>query len=85
MFQFFDSSGNKIFIEVKTTCLGKYAAFYLTQNEIATSIKLKSKFFIYRVFDFNKEAKLYTVESSLEDNLDLVATTFRATVKQNDA
>lgn len=81
----FDSNGDKIFIEVKTTCLGKYSAFYLTQKEISTSTKLKNRFFIYRVFDFDKEPKLYTINSNLEESLDLVATTFRATVKQNDS
>lgn len=80
----FNSSGDKIYIEVKTTCLGKYSAFYLTQKEVETSLKLKSNFIIYRVFDFNKETKLFTVDSSLEDSLDLIPTTFRATVKKNE-
>jgi hypothetical protein len=81
----YNSSGDKVYIEVKTTCLGKFSAFYLTQKEIQTSLKLGVSYYIYRVFDFNKETKLFTIENSLADSLDLVPTTFRATVKKTNA
>ncbi len=78
----FNEHQEKIFIEVKTTCLGKYSAFFLTQNELKVSTNLKN-FKIYRVYDFEKETKIYVVEEDIQLQLELTPTIYRATMKKN--
>jgi hypothetical protein len=81
----YDTDGSKIYIEVKTTSLGKYSAFYLSQKEIEASSALGTRFVIYRIFDFDRSTKFFKVGNNLKDTLDLVATTFRATPRRTNA
>jgi hypothetical protein len=80
----FNSQREKIYIEVKTTCLGKFSAFYLTKKELEVSVEINN-YKIYRVFDFDKETKIYIVEDNLINQLDLTPTTYRATMKKTNA
>ncbi len=80
-----DKDGNELYIEVKTTCLGKYAVFYLTEREIKTAAELGNNYLIYRVFDFNKETKIYKVENNIQEVLNLFPSTYRATIKKTNA
>ena len=80
-----DKDGNELYIEVKTTCLGKYAVFYLTEREIRTAAELGSEYLIYRVFDFDKETKIYKVENNIQEELNLIPSTYRATIKKTNA
>jgi len=79
----YNENQEKIFIEVKTTCLGKYSAFFLTQNELKVSNNLKN-FQIYRVYDFEKETKIYIIEEDIQLQLELIPTIYRATMKKNE-
>lgn len=49
----FNSSDNKIFIEVKTTTAGVDTDFYLSDNEYR-EMKNTSNYFIYRVYNFDE-------------------------------
>ena len=53
--QSFDSKGNKIFIEVKTTKGNKNAAFFVTRNELERSKLEKDNYYLYRLYNFDKK------------------------------
>ena len=72
------SEGEKLFIEVKTTNLTKRAPFYLTQNELLTSVKLQEAYQLYRVFRFSTGPQLYTLQGDLSHVLHLMPTQYRA-------
>jgi hypothetical protein len=66
--QSFDTKGNKIFIEVKTTKATKNATFYVTRNELERSQKEKDKYYLYRLFNYNERldtADLLIIEGEL--------------------
>lgn len=51
----YDSQGNEIYIEVKTTEGGEKTSFYITANELLKSEQEKEKYFLYRVYNFDIE------------------------------
>lgn len=53
----FDSQGNEIYIEVKTTQGEASSTLYITANELLRSEKEKEKFFLYRVYNFDTNKK----------------------------
>ncbi len=61
----YDTNGNEIYIEVKTTKLGKYSKFYISSNEIEFSKLNPENYYLYRVFNFRKDKKYYILEGSL--------------------
>lgn len=56
--------GSDKYIEVKTTVLGKETPFFFTSNELNFSIKNKSYFHLYRLFNFNISPKLFILKGS---------------------
>lgn len=80
----FDKDGTEKFIEVKTTEGSKAASFFISCNEVAVSEKLREKYWIYRVFEYdidNQTAKYFTINGPIEDNFNLVADSYRASIK----
>lgn len=78
----FDLNGSKKLIEVKTTTGGKGLGFHISANEVRVSVENSDNYYIYRVFDFNKEkntGKYYVVNGSLKENFDLIPTEYKAT------
>lgn len=49
----YDSKGNKIYIEVKTTLGSERSGFYITSNELLKSEQEKENYFLYRVYNFD--------------------------------
>jgi len=79
-----NESGEKIYIEVKTTIGGINTSFDISANEVAVSNKLGDNYFIYRLFNFNKElntAEFYIINGPLEKNFNLIPTQFKAEFK----
>lgn len=54
-------NGSDKYVEVKTTKLSKETPFFFSINEYNFSIKNKDNFYLYRVFDFNKAARMFTL------------------------
>jgi hypothetical protein len=50
----FDDKGNEFHIEVKTTTGGKHTPFYMSENERAYMEKMKEKYSLYRVYNFDR-------------------------------
>jgi hypothetical protein len=53
--QSFDITGQKIYIEVKTTKGGKNSTFYITRTELERSKIEKENFYLYRLYNYNED------------------------------
>lgn len=58
--------GSDKYIEVKTTKLSKETPFYFTRNELLFSSSHSDKYHLYRLFNFDKDAKMFVKQGSLE-------------------
>lgn len=76
----FERDGAARLIEVKTTGLGKYFPFALTQNELACSQRIPEQYKLYRVYDFGVGAGLYVLSGALDRACTLSPTVYRASV-----
>lgn len=54
--------GSDKYIEVKTTKLSKETPFFFTENELRFSAENVMSFYLYRLFDFNTEPKMFKVK-----------------------
>lgn len=59
-------SGKEKYIEVKTTKLGKETPFYFSRNELYFSQRHTSDYFLYRLFNFNFDSRMFTLNGSLD-------------------
>lgn len=59
-------NGKDMYIEVKTTKLGDAVPIHFTRNEWGFSQKNNSDFFLYRVFNFQKDPKFFIKEGSFD-------------------
>jgi len=60
------SSGKDKYVEVKTTKLSKETPFYFTQNELLFSKDHSKDYHLFRLFNFEKDTKMFTKIGSLE-------------------
>ena len=62
----YDLSGNKKFIEVKSTKSNKFN-FFITDNELTTAKSLGNRYWIYRVvFLENGETDIYRIQNPVQ-------------------
>lgn len=73
--------GSDRYIEVKTTKLGKYTPIFLTKNELYFSREKESDFYLYRVFEFTKSAKLFFANGALDNICNLEPTNYMGRFK----
>lgn len=59
-------NGKDKYIEVKTTKLGKETPFFFTRNELDFSQKNFNAYHLFRLYDFDSKARLFTVSGSLD-------------------
>ncbi|MCQ2794413.1 MAG: DUF3578 domain-containing protein [Bacilli bacterium] len=71
----------KIYIEVKTTSNKVDIPFQVSKGEVDKSKELKKQYFIYRVYDINKDPKMYRVSGQIEEHFDLDPITYLAKYK----
>jgi hypothetical protein len=62
-----NKNGTDKYIEVKTTKLGKDTPFFFTENELVVSQKHPEKYHLFRLFDFENKARMFTVAGSLNE------------------
>jgi len=60
----FNEDGSSRLIEVKTTRGGKHQPFIITQSELEFS-NSEEGYYLYRVYDFDREPKVYCLQGSL--------------------
>jgi len=61
----FEESGQERFIEVKTTAFAKETPFYASQNEVLFSEDFSDQFHLYRLFEFRKSPKLFSLKGMI--------------------
>lgn len=79
----FNEDGTERFIEVKTTKGPISSDFFISPGEIKFSNENSDKYFLYRVYDFDIDkmtGKIFIKKGSIEDNFDLTATNFKASI-----
>jgi hypothetical protein len=62
----FEESGRERLVEVKTTAYGRETPFFVTRNELEISRKEADQYFLYRVFDFRRNPKLFHKQGHIE-------------------
>jgi hypothetical protein len=68
------------YIEVKTTNSGKYQPFYISANELAYSKEYANRYSLYRVYDFNKQSRLFQLSGAVDQHVYLQAQNYRASL-----
>ncbi len=58
--------GSDKYIEVKTTKLGKETPIFFSKNELDFSVEKSGQFHLYRLFNFEEQAKMFTRNGSLD-------------------
>lgn len=74
----FDSTGRERFLEVKTTSFGKDTPFFVSRGELKLSKEANEQFHLYRLFEFRKTPKLFSLKGALDQHCSLDPVTYRA-------
>ncbi len=79
----YDINGSIMYIEVKATRGNINTDFFMSPREIKFSKKNKNSFFLYRVFDINKEndGKFYIVQGDITETFNTEPTNFKLSKK----
>ncbi|MGX7043473.1 MrcB family domain-containing protein [Leuconostoc holzapfelii] len=81
----FNTEGQEIYIEVKTTSQGKSAPFYMSDNEVNFAKKHPDNYVIYRVYNFTdlneaNDIEFFKLTGHDMENVELKPVSFLATV-----
>lgn len=74
----FEADERPRFVEVKTTGSGKEFPFMVTANELRVSGRERERYHLYRVFEFGRQPRLYTLAGDLAKTCRLEPTQYRA-------
>lgn len=74
-------NGKDKYIEVKTTKLGKETPFYFSRNELDFSQAHSDYFHLYRLFNFEDDAKMFIRNGGLDAICHITPINFRGIVK----
>ncbi|OEY65091.1 DUF3883 domain-containing protein [Marinobacter sp. X15-166B] len=72
----FDTSGQERFIEVKTTAFAKETPFYASRNEVEFSEEFPDQFHLYRLFEFRKSPKLFSLQGTISNHCQMNPVSF---------
>ena len=73
----FDAEGNERFIEVKTTSFAKETPFYASSSEIRFAEGNAERYSLYRLFEFRRTPKCYTLPGVIQDHCALDPISYR--------
>lgn len=76
----YERSGADRLIEVKTTKYGRDTPFFVSRNEVDVSQARSGAYQLYRIFDFRRSPRLFTLAGPLSSTCELEAASFRAQV-----
>lgn len=76
----YEVDGSDRLIEVKTTRYGKRTPFYVSRNELRTSLEQEDRYHLNRVFRFHQGPKLFSLTGRLDQVAQLEAVNFMARV-----
>jgi hypothetical protein len=64
----FEETGRERFIEVKTTSFAKEKPFFISRNEVEFSKLFAKQFQLYRLFEFRKLPRMFSLSGAIGDN-----------------
>ena len=67
----FEINGKERFVEVKTTAFAKETPFFASRNEVTFAQEMSDQFYLYRLFDFRKSPKLFSMQGKIEHHCTL--------------
>ncbi len=67
----FETNGKERLIEVKTTAFAKETPFYASRTEVAASSEHQEEFYLYRLFEFRKSPKLFTLRGAIASHCNM--------------
>lgn len=70
-------NGTDKYIEVKTTKLAKETPIFFSKNELDFSLENSGNFYLYRVFNFEEQAKMFTRNGALNQICNAVPVSFK--------
>lgn len=74
----FEITGSPRLIEVKTTSFGKETPFFISRTEVELSRSEPELFHLYRLFEFRREPRLFSLGGPIDQHCNLDPITFRA-------
>jgi hypothetical protein len=74
-------NGKDNYIEVKTRKLGKETPFFFSNNELSFSQRHSDYYHLYRLFNFEEDAKMYIRNGGLDSICRIVPTNFKGYIK----
>ncbi len=74
----FEENGSDRYIEAKTTKYGKNTPFFVTPNELRFSRENAPHYYLYRIFRFRADPRLFTLQGHLEERCILEPSEFMA-------
>jgi len=74
----YETNGTDRFIEAKTTKYGKSTPFFVTPNELRFSRDNACCYFLYRVFKFRDQPRVFTLQGHLQDQCRLTPSQYSA-------
>jgi hypothetical protein len=72
----FEETGRDRFIEVKTTAFAKETPFFISRNEVEFSKSFAKQFQLYRLFEFRKLPRMFSLTGAITDNCILDPVTY---------
>lgn len=79
----FEPDGRERYIEVKTTAYLAETPFFVSPNEIAFSDGHAEQFHLYRLFDFRRAPRMFTLPGGVGAHCQLDPVSFRATLRRS--
>jgi len=76
----FEGDGRERLIEVKTTKHSKETPFFVSANEVAVSAEHADMYHLFRLFDFRKRPRLFSLPGALQESCELSPVGYRARV-----
>jgi hypothetical protein len=70
-------NGTDKYIEVKTTKLGKETPIFFSKNELDFSVEKSNDFHLYRLFNFEEQARMFTRNGALNQICNVVPVSFK--------
>lgn len=77
----FEENGKDRFIEAKTTKYGKSTPFFVTPNELSFSERNAASYFLYRVYKFRAEPRVFTLQGHLGEQCILKPSQYLASLE----
>lgn len=74
----FEEDGSDRFIEAKTTKYGRHTPFFVTPNELRFSERHANRYYLYRLFSFRADPRLFALQGQLQRHFQLAPSEYVA-------